>query len=107
VSELIAHTWLAELLAVIGSRYPGVQIDTNVEMTPRLLSGLEAGQYDVTLLGTHRLATTYAVRPLGTLRFHWMEKPSGRHKRQRSTPRDLEGRQVITWSKDAAIPRMV
>ena len=82
VSELVAHTWLADLLSMIGSRYPEVQIDTNVEMTPRLLRGLEAGDYDLTLLGTHRLATTYAVRDLGTLRFHWMEKPDGKKRVQ-------------------------
>lgn len=107
VSELVAHTWLADLLSVIGSRYPEVQIDTNVEMTPRLLRGLEAGEYDLTLLGTHRLVTTYAVRDLGSLRFRWMEKPEGNMSRKKLTPRDLQNRRVITWSKEAAIYRLV
>jgi DNA-binding transcriptional LysR family regulator len=107
VSELVAHTWLADLLSVIGSRYPEVQIDTNVEMTPRLLRGLEAGDYGLTLLGTHRLATTFAVRDLGTLRFHWMEKPDGKKSVQKLTPKDLQNRRIITWSKDAAIYRLV
>src|SRR5262249_58751147 len=107
VSELVAHTWLADLLSVIGSRYPEVQIDTNVEMTPRLLRGLEAGDYDLTLLWTHRLATTYAVHNLGTLRFHRMEKPDGKKRVQKLTPRDLQNRRIITWSKEAAIYRLV
>jgi DNA-binding transcriptional LysR family regulator len=107
VSELVAHTWLADLLSVIDARYPEVQIDTNVEMTPRLLRGLEAGDYDLTLLGTHRLATTYAVRDLGTLRFHWMEKADGKKRVQKLTPKDLQNRRIITWSKDAAIYRLV
>lgn len=106
-SELVAHTWLADLLSVIDSKYPDVQIDANVEMTPRLLRGLDAGEYDVTLLGTHRLATTHAVLDLGSLRFHWMEKPGGKKSRRPLTPRDLQDRRVITWSKDAAIFRLI
>jgi DNA-binding transcriptional LysR family regulator len=107
VNELVAHTWLPELLTVIGSKYPDLHIDTDVQMTPRLLQGLEAGEYDVTLLGTHRLATTFAVCSLGRLRFRWMEKPTGKRFRQPLTPRDFQDRRVITWSKDAAIYRLV
>src|SRR5262249_23586781 len=102
VSELIAHTWLPALLSTMGSRYPEVQIDTTIDMTPALLHGLEAGDYDVILAGAHRIATTFPTRSLGETTFHWLgrDPPEGKPP---FTPRDLERSRIITWSKDAAI----
>jgi len=103
VSEMIAHTWLSDLLSTMSSRYPEVQIDTTIDMTPPLLRGLEDGDYDVILAGAHRIATTFPVLDLGQTSFHWFGKHLPSDKPPPFTPRDLEGSRIITWSKDAAI----
>jgi DNA-binding transcriptional LysR family regulator len=103
VSEMIAHTWLSELLSTMSLRYPDVQIDPTIEMTPALLRGLEGGDYDVILAGAQRLATTFPVLDLGETSFHWFGRDPLGNKPPPFTPRDLEGSRIITWSKDAAI----
>jgi DNA-binding transcriptional LysR family regulator len=107
VSEMIAHTWLSDLLSTMSVRYPEVQIDPTIDMTPALLRGLEGGDYDVILAGAHRLTTTFPVLDLGETSFHWFGKDPLGNKPPPFTPRDLEGSRIITWSKDAEIYRSI
>jgi DNA-binding transcriptional LysR family regulator len=103
VSELIVHTWLPSLLGKIGARYPDVQVDATVDMTPRLLRGLDSGEFDVILVGTHNLATTYPTFELGRVPYFWMTRDEIRGRRKRLSPRELERHCIITWSPEAAV----
>ena len=75
VSELIAHTWLSDLLAALTSRYSGLRINPTIDLTPRLLSELDAGEFDVILIGTQTLSTTNPVLNLGSVSYRWMGRP--------------------------------
>jgi DNA-binding transcriptional LysR family regulator len=103
VGELIAHTWLPNLVAVMSERYPDVKLDITVDRTPALVRGLETGDHDVVLAGSHRLVTTFPTLELGSEPFVWVsaggEEPASRPLR----PRDLQTRHIITEGKSAAI----
>jgi DNA-binding transcriptional LysR family regulator len=102
ISELIAHTWFARLIARMGERHPEVKIDATVDTTPALVRGLDAGEFDVVLAGAHKLTTTHPTLELGSRPFAWIEKP-GAPIRRPLRPRDLQARRIITWAKGAAI----
>lgn len=103
VSEIIADTWLPRLLQAMAQERPAVVVDTRVDMTPQLASGLEDGSYDIILAGSYRLATVYATRSLGQTRFSWMAAPGAFSTPARLTPQDLQRLPLITWPRQAAV----
>ena len=103
VSELIAQTWLHELLFQLNRDYPELIIDPTVELTLSLLRGFEAGQYDVLLIGGNGITTTHPVLELGQSKFAWMAKPGTESPSKPLTPRDLQTRRILTWTKEAAL----
>jgi DNA-binding transcriptional LysR family regulator len=103
VSEIIADTWLAELLGVIAARHPAVVVDTTVDMTPRLTGGLEDGTYDAVLVGSYRLATIYPTLSLGSTPFSWISAPGAFPSEAPLTPQELQRLPLITWPRQAAI----
>jgi DNA-binding transcriptional LysR family regulator len=107
VSELIAHTWLSDLLASLAARYSGVHVNPTIDLTPKLLLELEAGDFDVILIGSQRLTTTHPVLDLGTVAYRWMGKPPTIPLTKPLTPRDLQARQIITWPEEAALHRSI
>jgi DNA-binding transcriptional LysR family regulator len=107
ISELIAHTWFARLIALMGERYPEVKIDATVDTTPTLIRGLDSGEFDVVLAGAHNLSTTHPTIELGSKPFVWIAKPGGKPVERPLRPRDLQDWRIITWAKDAAIHQSI
>jgi DNA-binding transcriptional LysR family regulator len=107
VSELIAHTWLSDLLASLAARYPRVHINPTIDLTPKLLHDFDGGEFDVVLIGARALTTTHPVLDIGSVAYRWMEKPPAVPSMKPLTPRDLQSRQIITWPKDAALHRSI
>jgi len=50
VSETIVHTWLARFVERAHARFPRVEIDIEVDVSPRLRQGLAAGELDLAFL---------------------------------------------------------
>ena len=107
VSELIAHTWLSDLLAALASRYPGLRINPTIDLTPRLLSELDAGEFDVILVGAQVLTTVNPMINLGSVRYHWMGRPPVGGSGRPLGVHDLQAHQIITWSRQAALHRPI
>jgi DNA-binding transcriptional LysR family regulator len=103
VSELIAQTWLPELLFQLKRDYPELIIDPTVDMTLSLLRGFETGDYDVILIGGHGITSAYPVLELGESPYAWMAKPGTEDPTKILTPRDLQKRQILIWTKQAAL----
>jgi DNA-binding transcriptional LysR family regulator len=103
VSELIAHTWLPALLMKLNERFPAVEVDPTIDLTPDLLRRLENGEYDVILVGLRHLATTFPTIELGSAEFCWMEAGAAKRRQPPLSPIDLAGRRIITWSRDSMI----
>ncbi|WP_149538229.1 LysR family transcriptional regulator [Siccirubricoccus phaeus] len=103
VSEIVACTWLPDLLHRLASRHPEVIIDTHVDLTPQLARGLEEGSFDVILAGSYRLATVHPTRSLGDTRLGWMAAPGAFAFREPATPAALQRMPLITWPEHSAI----
>jgi DNA-binding transcriptional LysR family regulator len=107
VAEVIAQTWLPELLATLNRDHPELTIDPTVDMTLPLLRGLQQGDFDVLLIGGHGITTEYPVLELGYVEYAWMAKPGTEDPMKRLTPRDLQSRRILTWTKEAAIHKSI
>lgn len=103
VSEVVAQTWLPKLIERMTERYPQVTLGLTVDLTPPLVRGLETGEFDVVLGGSHRLVTTFPSLELGTEQMAWIGKTGSVTSSTPLRPRDLQSMQIITSAKGAAI----
>ncbi|MBL6458819.1 LysR family transcriptional regulator [Belnapia sp. T6] len=103
VSEVVACTWLPDLLRRLAVRHPEVIIDTHVDLTPQLARGLEEGSFDVVLAGSYRLATVHPTCSLGDTRLGWMLAPGAFAFAELVTPAALQQMPLITWPEQSAI----
>jgi DNA-binding transcriptional LysR family regulator len=73
VSELIAVTWLSDLVSEIAALYPKVSVDLVVNLSQEHLDRVTAGELDVALVpGPARGLSNVS---LGTVDFAWMASP--------------------------------
>ncbi|WP_428673600.1 LysR family transcriptional regulator [Roseibium sp.] len=75
VTDLIAYSWLPELLQRISDRYPGMTLEPEVELTSDLLSRLAESKIDFIVCpraSHHPLVTSL---PLGSIEMAWMCHP--------------------------------
>jgi DNA-binding transcriptional LysR family regulator len=107
VSEIIAHTWLSTLLSSLNEKYPGLDIDTEIDLTPRLIDGLQSGQFDVVLVGAHHLSTTFPSLFLGTTKFVWVGKPGAWSGMSPLTPTDIQAERIIVYAKASSIHQSI
>jgi DNA-binding transcriptional LysR family regulator len=103
VSEIIADTWLPQLLKAMAAERPAVVVDTHVGLTPLLSRGLDDGAYDVILVGSSRLTPEFATHSLGCTPVSWMAAPGAFPTNAPLTPRDLQRLPLITWPRQSAI----
>lgn len=107
VSEIIADTWLPQLLKAMAAERPAVVVDTHVGLTPILSRGLDDGAYDVILAGSPPLSAEYATRSLGCTPVAWMAAPGAFPANAPLTPQDLQRLPLITWPRQSAIYRRI
>jgi DNA-binding transcriptional LysR family regulator len=107
VSEIIADTWLPQLLKAMAAERPAVVVDTHVGLTPILSRGLEDGAYDVILAGSPPFTAEFATRSLGCTPVAWMAAPGAFPTRAALTPQDLQRLPLITWPRQSAIYRRI
>jgi DNA-binding transcriptional LysR family regulator len=103
VSEIIADTWLAQLLKAMAAERPAVVVDSHVGLTPMLSRGLDDATYDVILVGSSGLAPEFATRSLGCTPVSWMAAPGAFTTDAPLTPQDLQRLPLITWPRQSAI----
>lgn len=101
VSELVAVTWLAELVAETGRRYPNVSVELFVDLSQAHLAMLASGALDVALVPGP--APGFANIPLGTVEFAWMASPALGLGGRRLGPRDLAGRPMLALPQQSKL----
>lgn len=73
VSELVAVTWLSDLIAETGRRYPKVVFEPVVDLSQAQLRKVLGGELDIALIPGPASGLTNV--PLGTVDFAWMASP--------------------------------
>ena len=72
VGEIVALTWLADLMARLKQRMPGVNYEIEVGLTVNMRHKLETGQLDVAILAAPVDSSQLTATPLGGVELHWL-----------------------------------
>lgn len=104
VAELVALTWLPDLVAALNARYPRVEVDLDVGLSVRLQDDLAAGALDLVILpmpfvGKARMAAA----SVGSTRFVFMASPELALPDKVMSPRELQQWPVITLGPSSVI----
>ena len=75
VSETIVHTGLGRLMHALAAAHPHLTVDVLVDVSPRLRSGLIAGELDVAVLLGPVVAAGVRDLPLGAFPLVWVARP--------------------------------
>lgn len=96
VAELIALTWVPELINRLNTRYPNVTIDLDVGVPRTLMDALVNGAVDLALVPWIGIPEApFVGLSLGCVEFSWMASPKMRIPEQLLTPNALEDRPLI------------
>lgn len=97
VAELIALTWLPQLVALVNERYPLISLDCHVALTRNVAARLTAGEIDVALIPSAvGLDGSYERERLGVNRLVWMASPRlGLHGRVLDQEELVENRLIL------------
>lgn len=104
VAELVALTWLSDLVGALNTRYPRVEVDLDVGLSGNLRDKLEEGALDVVILpmpfGTKMRSPATSV---GTVPFAFMGAPSVYPHKSILASHDFENFPVITLGPGSVI----
>ncbi len=89
VAELVAVTWLPDLVSAIHSSYPNITLELDVSLTAELTDKLGAGDLDLALVPGTRFDAGLVAHDLGSVRFAWMASPSLKLPDGDLTPKEL------------------
>lgn len=97
VAELVAVTWLPELVASLRRDYPGLTLELDVSLTASLFARLMEGELDAVLIPGGRFDNTNLVAStLGFTRFAWMASPRLELPQGPITPPDLTKHPILS-----------
>lgn len=89
VAELVAVTWLPELIALIHDEYPNLTLELDVSLTVDLFAKLRSGDLDVALIPGGQFDASLIAQSLGSVRFAWMASSRLEMPGRALTPQDL------------------
>jgi DNA-binding transcriptional LysR family regulator len=96
VAELVALTWLPNLITQLNERYPNVTIDLDVGTPRPLTEALNSGSIDLALVPTLNPPNAPLLGlSLGRVRFSWMASPKMGLADTLITPQELEDQPLI------------
>lgn len=75
VAELIAISWLPDLVNAVRNEYPNIQLEFEVGLNPFLLDGIRNGNLDLAVMAGRRLEPGLEILDVGCVRFSWMASP--------------------------------
>lgn len=104
VAELVALTWLSDLVAALNARYPRIEVDLDIGLSGRLQDDLAAGALDLVILPMpFRAKVRAAAVSVGAMPFRFLASPALALPQRRMSPRDLQDWPVITLGPDSVI----
>jgi len=101
VADLIAVTWLGELVKDIHSNYKRVTLDIQVGLAKDLVERLRSGELDIILSPGKIWTSEFQSSMLGCAEFVWMANKSSFVHYKKLTPIELCEMPIITLSKQS------
>jgi len=107
VADLIAITWLSELVQKICVRHPRATLDLEVGMAVELVEKLRRGDLDVIMVPGDIWASEFQAVSLGETDFVWMTSPQLNVPQRPLTPLDLQRWPIISLSQQSYHYRVI
>ncbi len=89
VAELVAVTWLPELIALIHDEYPNLTLELDISLTVDLFAKLRSGDLDVALIPGGQFDASLVAQSLGSVKFVWVASSRLEIPGRALTPQDL------------------
>lgn len=107
VADLIAVTWLGDLVKDIRAKYKKVKLDLQIGLAMELVERLRAGELDIVLSPGKSWASEFETIELGAAEFLWMVDRKSTVPDRTLSPRELRRWPIITLSKQSYHYRLV
>ncbi len=108
VGETIALTWLPNFIAHLNETYPGLVIESVVDLTVGLWEKFDSGELDLLLLPGPALGSNLVVNQIGTAQYTWLASPKLQIPVDRIvTPKELEAWPIVTLSRDSVLHEII
>lgn len=107
VADLIAITWLTDLVQAICKRHPNATLDLEVGMAVELVDKLRRGDLDVVMVPGDIWASEFEAVSLGEAEFLWMASNRLEFPPRTLTPRDLQRWPIISLSQQSYHHRVI
>ncbi len=101
VAEMVAVTWLPQLVEMIHTQFPKLSLELNVSLTAKLLQGIQSDEFDLIFAPGIAFDGGFETRSLGHVRFAWMaglKQPLPDHVIE---PADLREVRILSLGKDS------
>ena len=96
VAELIALSWLPDLVSKLNRTYPRLTVVLEIDLTTNLRRKVEDGDVDIALIPGPIGAANLVGAYLGAVEYKWMVSPQLGLPTTRLTPTDLEKWPIVT-----------
>ncbi len=101
VAEIVAVTWLPDLVALIHESYPKLVLELSVALTVELVEGVRDGRLDLALMPGGQFDADLTVRSLGSVQFRWMAGAAAKLPGGEIRPRDLGDMRILSLGKNS------
>ncbi|AVH45632.1 LysR family transcriptional regulator [Agrobacterium tumefaciens] len=75
VAELVAISWLPDLVGAVRDEYPNIKLEFEVGLNPFLLDGIRSGSLDFAMIAGRIAEPGLTTFDLGCVPFSWMASP--------------------------------
>jgi DNA-binding transcriptional LysR family regulator len=107
VMETVVHTWLPDLLARFGARYPHVTIEVHSDITPNLRDELLKGRLDCAFITEEIAEGQVDNRRLALLPMRWVAAPSLVPDGRKLCGADIAQFPIVCFHKQSVVYRSV
>ena len=107
VAELVALTWLPQLIDRLSSLYPGVTLELDIDLTENLWDKLHNGLLDTALLPKITERPNYEAIFLGKTPFAWMGSPSLNVPDRKLEPAEIAEWPILLLSQHSNLYRII
>ena len=101
VAELVAVSWLPQLMSSIRDVYPNLSMELSVLLTSEILERLHAGELDMAIIRGSRFDPRFVALTTGWVSFTWMAGKAFRIEKRVLTPKDLRKHRIFSLGKNS------